>query len=86
MHYRLLGLFSVAAVTLTQAASLSAAYASTRSCKTLQARCEATNMGNAGQCQMLYDAALKDGGVFASPAARVAAKLPGGPSNTCHTD
>lgn len=54
-----------------------------RSCKELQAMCVARAWGNAAQCQMLYDTAIKEGGVWMSPAARAAAKVPPGGSGSC---
>ena len=86
MHYRLLALVFVAVVMLTLAASLGGAYASTKSCKTLMAFCVAKNQDHPEQCQVLYKAALKEGGVWQSQAARAAAGQPSGPSTTCHTD
>ena len=86
MHSRLLALVFVAVVMLTQAGSLSGAYASTKSCKTLLAYCVPKNQDHPERCQMLYKAALKEGGVWQSPAARAAAGQPSGPSTTCHTD
>ena len=54
-----------------------------RSCKELQAMCVTKHWGNAAQCQMFYDSAVKEGGVWESPAARVAAKVPAGGSGSC---
>jgi hypothetical protein len=86
MHYRLLGSVFVAVVMLTHAASLSGAYAATKPCKTLMAYCLAKNQDHPERCQVLYKAALKEGGVWQSPAARAAAGQPSGPSAACHTD
>jgi hypothetical protein len=90
MHNRLLGFVFVALVTLTQVAGLNAAYAGwsagSRSCKTLLSYCGARNWGNPEQCQILYNAAVKEGGIWGSPAARAAAKLPSGAGGSCHPD
>ncbi len=75
-------------ITLVCAVSLSsgASATGTRSCKTWQAACVAKAWGNIAQCQMLYDAAIKEGGVFMSPAARIAAKVSPGGSVVCQPD
>jgi hypothetical protein len=80
--------FTLTLIVLGCAVSLSsgASAGGTRSCKTLEAQCVAKAWGDAGQCQMLYDAAIKDGGVWMSPAARIAAKVPAGGSGSCHAD
>ncbi|HEY1782415.1 MAG TPA: PEP-CTERM sorting domain-containing protein [Roseiarcus sp.] len=52
-------------------------------CKTLRAMCVAKNWANAQQCQMLYEASIKEGGVWMSPAARIAAKVRPGNSGPC---
>jgi hypothetical protein len=54
-----------------------------RSCTELRAMCVAKRWGNAAQCQMFYEAALKEGGVWMSPAVRIAAKVPPGGSGSC---
>jgi hypothetical protein len=56
---------------------------SARGCKELQAKCVAKGWGNARQCQLLYESAIKEGGVWMSPAARAAAKVPPGGSGSC---
>ena len=52
-------------------------------CKTLRAMCVAKNWASPQQCQMLYEASVQEGGVWMSPAARVAAKMPAGNSGPC---
>jgi hypothetical protein len=77
-------------VTLTQVAGLKAAYAGgpagSRSCKTLLSYCVARKWGNPEQCQILYNAAVEEGGIWGSPAARAAAKVPSGAGGSCHPD
>ena len=82
MRLTLVPIVLVGAVCLSSGASAGG----TRSCKTLKALCVAKAWGNAGQCQMLYDAAIKEGGVWMSPAAQIAAKVPAGGSSSCHAD
>jgi hypothetical protein len=72
----------VCAVSLSSGASAGGL----RSCKTMQALCVAKAWGDAAQCQMLYNAAITEGGVWMSPAARIAAKVPSGGSGSCQTD
>jgi len=48
--------------------------------------CVAKNWGNPTQCQMLYDSAIKEGGVWMSPGARTAAKVSAGGSGSCGVD
>ncbi|HLX97095.1 MAG TPA: hypothetical protein VKR62_00230 [Roseiarcus sp.] len=57
-----------------------------RSCKELQAMCVAQNWGNASQCQTLYNLAIKEGGVWGSPAARAVVNKGMGPSGACGVD
>lgn len=52
-------------------------------CKTLRAMCVAKNGASPQQCQMLYEASVQEGGVWASPAAQIAAKIPAGKSWPC---
>jgi hypothetical protein len=79
---------TVALLALAIAISLSsdASAKRIRSCKELQAMCVAKAWGNASQCGMLYDSAVKEGGVWMSSAARIAAKVPAGGSGSCGVD
>jgi hypothetical protein len=77
---------TLALVALGPALILSNSVSAGPACKTLQTRCVAKQWGNVGQCQMLYDIAVKEGGVWGSPAARIAAKLPPAGSGNCHPD
>jgi hypothetical protein len=77
---------ALALVALAPALILSNTVSASPSCKTVQYKCVAKHQGNAEQCQMLYDIAVKEGGVWASPAARMAVKLGPGGSGPCHPD
>jgi hypothetical protein len=55
------------------------------SCRERHANCVADAEGGRAQCKMLYEASLKEGGLWGSPKARAASNTTGNP-NYCHVD
>ena len=55
------------------------------SCRSNYENCLTAGAGTPAQCNLLYQASIKEGGVWGSPKARAASKISGNPIY-CHVD